>query len=85
MQDAKTYKPIPVADAITTYFSERKWVDEVKQINGRGGKDDNTNGKAIKLSDATKEWEDQGKNVASAEFQQHVSALAKENPDFVFD
>lgn len=85
MQDPKTYKPIPVSDAITSYFSERKWVDESIKVKGRGGDDDNTFGKAIKLSDATKAWEAEGKNVASAEFQQHVTALAKENPDFIFD
>lgn len=84
MQDPKTFKPIPVSDAITSYFSERKWVDEAKKT-GRGGEDDNAFGKAMKLSDATKAWEAEGKNVASAEFQQHVTALAKENPDFIFD
>lgn len=83
LRDPKTTNPLPLADAVAGYFTERKWVGEVQQTpGGRGGGDTPPGGKAGKMSEAVKSWEASGKSAASAEFQAHVNSLVKENPDF---
>lgn len=88
VQDQKTYKPLAVPDVVQSYFGERKWSGEQQQQQqgGRGGGNQgNGGGKPIKLSEAMKAWEADGKSTATAEFQTHVTALVKENKDFEFD
>lgn len=83
LRDTKTTNPLPLADAISRYFTERKWVAEGTP-GGRGGGDGKSTGEAVKMSEAVAAWEAAGKNPASAEFQAHVNVLAKENADFDF-
>jgi len=85
LRDTKTTNPLPLADAVAGYFTERKWLAPDGTPGGRGGKDTPPGGKAAKMSEAVKAWEDAGKNPASAEFQAHINVLAKENANFDFN
>lgn len=82
LRDGKTTNPIPVADAVKGYFTERKWDGSVSAGPGRGGSDGIPGGKPTKMSELIASWEKQGKNVASADFNTEVKALTTENPDF---
>lgn len=86
IQDAKTFKPLPIDAAVNTFFTERKWTaEEGVPAGGRGGSGAGGGAKFGKLSEVIAAWEADGKSSATAEFQQHVNTIAKENKDFVFD
>jgi hypothetical protein len=52
-------------------------------VAGRAGGNSATGGgKPTKLSEVVSQWEKDGKNVGSAEFQAHVITLKKENKEF---
>lgn len=82
---------LPIADVITGYAKERKWLGDEEggggeDKSGRGGSSSKQKGKQVatptKLSEAEKAWTDQGKNVGTSEFMNYVSGLQKENPNF---
>jgi hypothetical protein len=84
LRDSKTQSPIDRKTAIGNLFTERKWNDEPNGgVAGRAGGNSATGGgKPTKLSEVVSQWEKDGKNVGSAEFQAHVITLKKENKEF---
>lgn len=85
LRDQKTTNPLAASEAVNAYFAERKWIAEQQQLPvGRGGKSVTSAGKSMKMSEAVADWESQGKNVASAEFNAHVKELAASNDQFDF-
>lgn len=95
LRDANSQNPLPVADVIKNYFSEKKWVSDGNPAptptGGRGGKDtpppaNGGTGGMKKYSDYEAQWlkDNPGKNTASAEFITAVQKHAKEVQDFDF-
>lgn len=83
LRDAKTTNPLSEQEAINSYMTERKWITEQPvPPGGRGGGNTPPGGKAMKVSQLAEQWTAEGKNPLSAEFQNEVSRLAKENPEF---
>jgi hypothetical protein len=83
LRDAKTQGPIERKAAIDSYFTERKWVEDNSGTpGGRGGGNEGGKGKPTKYSEVVKQWEAEGKGIATAEFQQHLNSIVKENPEF---
>lgn len=84
-----TKDPISVQDAITGLFTERKWVEAGSGGSGSGGRggvdDPGAAGKITKMSEFTAKVEKEGKNINSAEVQQELQQIMKENPDFKVD
>lgn len=84
-----TKDPISVQDAITGLFTERKWVEAGQGGNGNGGRggvdDPGAAGKITKMSEFTAKIEKEGKNINSAEAQEELNKIMKENPDFKVD
>lgn len=76
-------------DVVGGFIANNGWnVDEQKQEqrNGRGGGNSGSGtGKPTKLSEAEAQWQADGKHIAGAEFQAHVTSLTKENPNFDLD
>jgi hypothetical protein len=83
LRDTKTANPIQRKDAITSFFQERKWVQEAQpQPTGRGGATTTVSNKPSNKKEAIKQWEAEGKGVGTAEFQNYIVSLVKENKDF---
>ncbi|MDP4264919.1 MAG: hypothetical protein Q8941_20490 [Bacteroidota bacterium] len=89
IRDKTTQNPVPVGQAITDYFNERKWIDTgTGGTGGRGGGDNGGtggSGSGIKtMSQAQAEWikANPSGNVMSDEFVSYVGKIAKANPDF---
>lgn len=84
-----TKDPISVQDAITGLFTERKWVEAGSGGSGSGGRggvdDPGAAGKITKMSEFTAKIEKEGKNINSAEAQEELNKIMKENPDFKVD
>jgi len=84
-----TKDPISVQEAITGLFTERKWVETGAGgggAGGRGGVDDPGGaGKITKMSEFTAKVEKEGKNINSAEVQQELQQIIKDNPEFKVD
>ena len=88
LRDTKTQAPIPVKDAVTALFTERKWVGKAEGGGGRGG-NDNPGGSGAgikKFSEAEAQFlkDNPGANVISPQFETYVQGLAKAG-DFDFD
>lgn len=80
-------RPLAVTDVVKSYVTERGWIDEgnggAAGKEGRGGGHSKAKTTAAStLSEAEKQWKDSGKNAGTAEFQSHVNALMKDNPQF---
>lgn len=83
----KTLDPVPVADVINGYFTERNWLEAATPAgpSGRGGGNSNPadvkNQKFTKYSDAQKHVTDQGVNLNGEKGNAMLQAIIKENPD----
>lgn len=84
MRDSKTTDFLPVSEALTQIFTERKWISEGEQTpGGRGGSGGaGGNGKYTKLSEIKAEFDKQGKSTLGEEFSNAVAKAAKDNADF---
>jgi hypothetical protein len=85
LRNATTKDPLPVKDAITTLFSERKWVADT--IAGRGGGNTmiaGTGGGIKTFSAAQEAWvkDNPTGNPISPEATAFVMKIAKETTDF---
>jgi hypothetical protein len=89
MRDKTTQNPISPQQALTDYFTERKWLD-AGGAGGRGGGDDPGGGGGTagvkKMSEFQNKWlvENPGGNVNSAEFINAMNTHAKDHKDFNF-
>jgi hypothetical protein len=86
LRDKTTQNPLPVNQAITDYFTERKWIGQDAGAGGRGG-GNNPPGSASgikKASDFEQKWiaENPGKNLISDDYVNALNKHAKETPDF---
>lgn len=86
VRDKVKLEPVLPGDAITGYFTERKWLVDPKQQQqqgGRGGGNSNPGAmpKFTKLSEVRAHVESQGKNAQGSEGQRMIQAAVKENPD----
>lgn len=85
----KALQPLPIADVIKGYATERKWLAvEEPGRQGRGAASSRagaTGGKVSTLKEAEEAWVAEGKNSGTADFQRHVEALAAANKDFDFN
>lgn len=81
LRDKVSGKPLQTGDVIKGFFDNMKWTETPGGgKDGRGGVSNPPGGggaKPTKYSEAAKAWEDSGKSVNSAEFQTHISELAK--------
>ena len=83
LRDPKTQSPLDRKTAINNFFSERKWIEESGgAVGGRGAGDGKAAHKPAKLTEAISDWEKQGKNIATVEFQDYVKGLKVENKEF---
>ncbi len=84
LRDAATKSPLNIDAVIPGYFDERKWVDAEGGGGGRGGDDKNNNGAGgiKKLSQFVENWEKEGKNPMSPEFQTALQVAVKATTDF---
>jgi hypothetical protein len=85
LRDSKTTDPLPLADAVTSIFAERKWVGDAggnPPPGGRGGNGGAPPAKYTSLTDIKKAFEGQGKSPLGEEFSAAVEAAAKDNPEF---
>lgn len=85
MRDAKTTNPLPLIDAVTSIFAERKWITEQGAGGGRGGGDKGGGGMFTKKSQVIAKYEAEGKNINGADGQviiAELTALAKADPTF---
>jgi hypothetical protein len=84
LRNPTTKDPLPVKDAISTLFTERKWVAE--SGGGRGGQDNpgKSAGGLKKFSDVQAQWQKDNPNLnpISPEFTAYVGGIAKETTDF---
>jgi hypothetical protein len=85
LRDKTTQNPLPVNQAITDYFTERKWIGQAGP-GGRGGGDNPPGGASgiKKESEFQQKWiaENPGKNVISDDYVNSLNKHAKETPDF---
>lgn len=86
LRDKTTQNPLPVNQAITDYFTERKWIGQEGGAGGRGGGNNPPgSGAGIKKeSEYQQKWlaENPGKNALSDEYVTSLNKHAKETPDF---
>ena len=84
LRNPTTKDPLPVKDAISSLFTERKWVTAGQ--GGRGGQDNpgKGGGGLKKFSQAQEQWQKENPtgNVMSPEFASYVGNIAKDNTDF---
>lgn len=87
LRNPTTKDPLPVKDAISTLFTERKWTGE-SNGGGRGAGDSGAGGGGSagikKLSQAKDKWlvENPNGNPISPEFTNYAAAIAKDVTDF---
>jgi hypothetical protein len=88
LRDAKTQNPLAPKDAITTFFTERKWISDNSNGGGRGiGDKPNVSTSGIRsLRQAQEVWDkehpDRAGNYINGEFQNYVATVSKDVPDF---
>lgn len=88
LQADAALRPLPIADVLTGYATERGWIDT--GAGGRAGRGAGSSGaagagatgKPTSLSAAQKQWETEGKNIGTADFSRYVDTLAAENKEF---
>jgi hypothetical protein len=89
LRDPKTQNPLARKDALSHIYNEKKWVNlETPTPGGRGGGNTPTITKPMKASEVRAQWEKEnpGAGIATAEFQQKLTSVAKEvGSEFVFD
>lgn len=81
LRDGTTKAPVPVKDAISGFFNERKWTVNGGNGGGRGGNDNPSGGAGIKsYSAAESKWraDNPGKGILTPEFNTYIQGLAKE-------
>lgn len=86
LRDKTTQNPIPASQAITDYFTERKWIAPAGP-GGRGGGDNPAGGGGAGMKSLTKfteKWkaENPSGNPISPEFDAALATHAKDIPDF---
>lgn len=89
VKDGKTHAPLPVAEVVKSYSTERGWDKAAAGggDGGRGGRNDGAGGgggAAKKYSQVKDEWQKANPdgNILSPEFTDHVNAIAKADPSF---
>jgi hypothetical protein len=88
LRDAKTTNPLPLDQAITSIFTERKWIDAAGGAGaggGRGTGDKGGGGAFTKKSQVVAKYEAEGKNLNGSDGQALVAELAslkKADPTF---
>lgn len=87
LRDKTTQAPIPIKDAVSGLFTEKKWIGAAPGAGGRGGGDNPPppGGAGVKKYSAFQEkWraENAGKDPNGPEFQAAIAAHAKDNTDF---
>lgn len=84
VRDQTTQAPVDPKDVISSYFNERKWINEGEPgRQGRGGKGDHgKDGVFLKLSELQAKFESEGKSALGVEFQAAVQAARETNPNF---
>lgn len=89
LKDPKTHAPLPIADVVKLYSTERGWDKEVTAggAGGRGAGSDGGGGGGSVLksfSSAQEQWkkDNPDKNPVSPEFTTYVTKLAKDDPTF---
>lgn len=83
LRDTKTQNVLDLSTALTSVFTERKWVKEAPGAPpGRGGGDPKPGNFYGKLSELTTAWEKEGKSINGAEFSSELARVMKENPEF---
>jgi hypothetical protein len=86
LRDKTTQNPLPRKQAISDYFTERKWVGSDPGAGGRGGGNNPPGGFAgiKKASEFEQKWlaENPGKNLISDDYVNALNKHAKETADF---
>jgi hypothetical protein len=89
LRDSKTTNAMPLADAVKTIFTERKWLTEEGGAGGgtggRGGGDKSGAIKYKKASEVKEKYEKEGKNINGQDGQAYlaeIAALKKEDESF---
>lgn len=87
----KSLQPLPIAEVIKGYATERKWLsveDPTKVGRGAAGSKvgaGGAGGKVSTLKEAEAAWVADGKSAGTADFQRYVEGLATANKDFDYD
>lgn len=82
LRDPKLQTELTPNDVIPSYLKERKFLSEQQSKDGRGGGNDGgKSGVYSKLSEITKEFQDQGKSLNGQEYAAAVSAAKEANPN----
>lgn len=86
LRDKTTQNPLPRKQAISDYFTERKWTGVDPGPGGRGGGNNPPGGGSgiKKASEFEQKWiaENPGKNLISDDYVNALNKHAKETPDF---
>jgi len=88
LRDSKTQNPLAPKEAITSFFTERKWISEGTGNAGRGvgDKPGGQTGGIRTLKQAQETWDkehpDKAGNYISGEFSNYVAIVSKDVPDF---
>lgn len=88
LRDSKTTNPLPLTDAITSVFTERKWISENGAAGGGRGAGDKGGSAFRKASEVKAKYEAEGKNLNGAEgqnFARELADLKKADPSFDLD
>lgn len=94
LQSDKDFEPIPLKDAVESYFGERKWVEEAgggagggQRGPGAGGGNSNPGGgrpKFSKLSEVNAHLQNEGLDPKGEKGQAFIKSVVKENPQLDF-
>lgn len=87
LRDSKTQGYVPVKDAVSSFFAERKFVAEQQQ-GGRGGNDNTGGAGGIKtMTQAQDQFikDNPTGNLLSPDFHAYVAQTAKDTTDFNYD
>lgn len=81
LRDPKLQTELTPGDVIPSYLKERKFLSDEQRRDGRGGGNDGGKGGVYtKLSEITKDFQDQGKSLNGQEYAAAVSAAKEANP-----
>ena len=85
VRNEATQAEVSFSEVIGSFIAEKNFAEEDGGKRGRGGKTTQIKSIATSVSELKKQWEDEGKNVNSAEFQAACAEHSKNNPDFKFE
>jgi hypothetical protein len=90
LRDKTTQAPIPVKDAISSFFTDRKFISTDNKGGGGRGGDDNSGGgtggiKKYSQAEAQFIKDNPEGNLMSPAFTNYVAKIAKETTDFDYD